>query len=134
MLLGFKPQFAPYVLDGTKTHTIRATRKNPPRVGEICHCYTGLRTKQCKLLGRWPCVKVERIAIQFGHAGIRITIDDQTLDNMEAELFAIRDGFRPSNKAPFAALFAMRDFWVKAHKIEPGQIFGGQVIHWEWNA
>ena len=27
MLLGFKRRFAPYVEDGSKTHTIRATRK-----------------------------------------------------------------------------------------------------------
>ncbi len=48
-------RFAHAVLDGSKTHTIRAKRKAPPRVGEILHCYTGLRTKKVKLLGRFQC-------------------------------------------------------------------------------
>src|SRR5690348_14703111 len=98
MLLGFKARFAPFVEDGTKTHTIRATRKNPPRAGEICHCYTGLRQKGARLLGRWPCVKVEEIllewlAIERGMT-IIISIDGVELDQAEANALAYRDGFR----------------------------------------
>ena len=127
MLLGFKRQFAPYVLDGTKTHTIRAIRKHPPRVGEICHCYTGLRTMACKLLGRWPCVKVEEIRLEFWPAYMRIHVGGESLTPDEAQALAWRDGFREKD-----ALAAMHGFWWKVHKMnEPGQVFDGHLIHWK---
>lgn len=135
MLLGFKSQFVPFILDGTKTHTIRATRKTPPRVGEICHCYTGLRTKACRLLGRWPCVKVEEIRLEFWPATMRIRIGGTLLADDEAIAFAERDGFRPVGQ--LSALFAMNNFWWREHRwrehkmTEPAQVFDGQVIHWK---
>ena len=58
MLLGFKRRFAPFVEEGSKTHTIRAKRKIAPKVGETCHCYVDPRQKTMRLLGRWTCVKV----------------------------------------------------------------------------
>lgn len=45
MLLGFNARFVPLILAHEKRHTIRAKRKNAPHVGEICHCYTGLRQR-----------------------------------------------------------------------------------------
>ena len=39
MLLGFKSRFEQYVINGSKTHTIRRVKKVSPKVGEICHCY-----------------------------------------------------------------------------------------------
>jgi hypothetical protein len=63
MLLGFKRRFAPFVEEGSKTHTIRAKRKIRPKVGEVCHCYVDPRQKSMRLLGRFPCVKVETIDI-----------------------------------------------------------------------
>lgn len=45
MLLGFKKQFAPKILDGSKKFTIRNPRKREPKIGEQLHMYTGLRTK-----------------------------------------------------------------------------------------
>ena len=63
MLLGFKRRFEPFVSEGSKTHTIRAARKNPPRVGQMCDCYVDSRQKTMRLLGRWVCTKVESILI-----------------------------------------------------------------------
>lgn len=65
MLLGFKRRFAPHIQDGSKTHTIRAKRKLRPKAGETCHCYTGLRQKGARLLGRWRCVRVQDIIIDY---------------------------------------------------------------------
>lgn len=49
MLLNFQKQFAPYILDGSKAHTIRGERKDGkrPKPGEMLHLYTGLRRPGC---------------------------------------------------------------------------------------
>jgi len=134
MLLNFQPRFAAMILAGTKRHTIRAKRKIRPRVGEICHCYTGLRQrgpiiqklasgqvirqKMSRLLGRWPCVKVQDIMIDThpisGHG--MVLLDFQELDLDERERLAISDGFEC-----FADMLA---FWK-------GRLpFVGDMIHW----
>ena len=64
MTLGFKDCFVPFVRNGSKTHTIRAYgHRRPFRVGDTCHCFAKVRTKEQELIGAWPCVKVERIEI-----------------------------------------------------------------------
>jgi hypothetical protein len=144
MLLGFKRQFAPYVLNGTKTHTIRAIRKNPPRVGETCHCYVDPRQKTMRLLGRWPCVKIERIYIERGSFSwpLKVWIDGLQLDNSEVEALFRRDGFRGGKRGTGAlpgenlrtrfrkgnATFQAAQFWKQRLP------FNGQIIHWAWNA
>jgi hypothetical protein len=123
MLLNFKPQFVPFILDGSKQHTIRAPRKDPPKVGEICHCYTGLRQKGARLLGRWPCVKVEEILIFTEGLRWRIFIDEIELSFDEKNSLAWKDGFRPEEGVEWAHA-AMRVFWN-------GRLpFDGHVIHW----
>lgn len=54
MLLNFQKTFAMDVWTGLKRQTIRSAgqRKHVPKVGEVAHCYTGLRTRGVKLLGR----------------------------------------------------------------------------------
>jgi len=59
----FKKQFVPMILDGSKVHTIRRRRKHPIKVGVKLFLYTGMRTKQCKLIAVIECVKVEPIVI-----------------------------------------------------------------------
>ncbi len=131
MLLGFKARFAPFIEDGSKTHTIRATRKVAPRVGEVCHCYTGLRQKGARLLGRWPCVKVQDIiiewlAVEFGMS-ILITIDGVELDDAEANALAFADGFR--SRGVRDALGEMQSYWHRLHGADAFP-FHGQIIHW----
>lgn len=121
MLLGFKRRFAPFVVDGSKTHTIRATRKNLPKVGEMCHCYVDPRQKTMRLLGRWPCVKVQQISISI--YGL-VIIDGESLDVDESNVLAWRDGFR--SRQPDEAFDEMMEFWQ-------GRLpFRGHVIHWKW--
>ncbi len=115
MLLGFDARFVPFVEDGSKTHTIRAKRKNTPRAGETCHCYTGLRHKGARLLGRWPCVRVEEIVI----AAHELRIDGQVLSRDERNALAWRDGFRG------------RDPWLEMVEFWEGRLpFEGHIIHW----
>jgi len=59
----FQEQFVPMILDGQKSHTIRRRRKHPTKVGDKLMLYTGMRTKQCKLIVMTECVKVEPIMI-----------------------------------------------------------------------
>lgn len=116
MLLNFKKQFVPFILDGSKTHTIRACRASDPKVGETLHCYTGLRQKGAQLLGRWPCVKVEEIRINVDRGSMSVRVDGVDLDAGERELLAQRDGFK--------SLAEMMLYWVDALP------FSGLVIHW----
>jgi len=51
----FKAQFREPILAGTKRQTIRADRKRHARLGEALQLYTGMRTRQCKLIGRATC-------------------------------------------------------------------------------
>ena len=46
-LYNFKPQFVPFILNGTKAHTIRAIRKDGlvDEPGDTMFLYTGLRQR-----------------------------------------------------------------------------------------
>jgi len=122
MLLGFQQRFEKKILAKQKRHTIRAKRKLPPRVGETCHCYVNPRRKTMRLLGRWPCVKVQDIHIKarkyayLGHI-VWIRIDGVLLDADESQALALSDGFD--------SLVEMVNFWS-------GRLpFHGDMIHWD---
>lgn len=126
MILGFKPRFVAAIEAGEKRHTIRGDRKIQPRPGELCHCYTGLRQKGARLLGRWPCVRVEKIEIAGAwesHSGDffgAVTIEGNTLDTDELEQLARRDGF--------SSFAEMIEFWR-------GRLpFSGNLIHWDFSS
>lgn len=122
-LYGFKPQFVPRILDGSKTHTIRAPRKIQDKPGKTMHLYTGLRQKGAKLLMRVPCVRVEGIFIDAGTSlrgktHINIEVAGQTLDDSEMNALARRDGFDD--------LAHMMRFW------EGNLPFAGHIYHWDF--
>lgn len=121
-LYNFKPQFVPFLLDGSKTHTIRATRKHPDKPGDTLHLYTGLRRKGARLLMRVECVKVEPITIlYFRNHRIApkevVIIDRYELNRDECEVLARRDGF--------SSFGEMMSFW------DGRTPFEGQIIHWK---
>lgn len=137
MLLGFKKEHARGVQLGLKQTTIRATRKNPPKVGEVCHCYTGLRTKKCRLLGRWVCTWVMEIEIrESGDFQERPPRDEQSplaiefggvvLSPFRAERLLISDGFRSDHEQ--SATQRAAKFWRGALPLQ------GHFIQWEWTA
>jgi hypothetical protein len=118
-LYNFQPHFVPFILDGRKTHTIRAERVHPDKPGNTLHLYTGLRTKKATLLMRAPCVRVERIVITLLMPTEAIVfIEDHELDKSESEALARRDGFYN--------LAEMAGFW---HDRLP---FVGNIIHWRY--
>jgi hypothetical protein len=101
------------ILDGSKTHTIRAERAHPDRSGNWLYLYTGLRQKGAQLLMRALCTRVEEISIDA--SGI-IFVDSIRLCPDEAEQLARRDGF--------SCYAEMMGFW------EGRLPFKGQIIHW----
>jgi hypothetical protein len=124
-LYNFKSRFAPRILDGSKTHTIRPIRAIPDKPGKTLHLYTGLRTKSARLLMRVECSKIESITIEHHPERFldddpelySVTIDDVVLDRGECEAFARRDGFEDFDE--------MMKFW------EGRLPFEGQIVHWK---
>lgn len=134
MLIGFKRQFTPYVEDGSKTHTIRAPRRaeRQIQVGDMLQCYVDPRQKTMRLLGRWPCVKVEPITItEFFNPMIplAVSLDGHLLSTDETEAFLWRDGFRDKGGEKYQAIHQAAEFWKD--RIFGGNAWHGVVIHWK---
>jgi hypothetical protein len=112
-IYNFKKRFVPFVLNGSKTHTIRSLRAHADKPGNTLHLYTGLRQKGTRLLMRVPCVKIESIEIGELHD---VRIDGLYLAEDEREALARRDGFESFDE--------MMNFWK-------GRLpFRGQILHW----
>ncbi len=132
MLLGFKRRFAPFVEEGSKTHTIRAMRKNVPRAGEICHCFVDPRQKTMRLLGRFECIRVQKIRIAAtGRPSVPllVSIDDAILSPKEADLLFFRDGFRDRTGETFQYMHQAAEFWKDRLETE----FHGHLIAWRFD-
>ncbi len=83
----FKTRFADLVVSGAKVHTIRAPRKDGrlPKVGDPAYLYTGMRTRECRLLRVAKVEAVTDIAI-FPTSG-RIYIKRGSLNHRSGEGF-----------------------------------------------
>jgi len=117
----FQKRFAPRILDGTKDQTIRAPRANGhAEPGNALQLYTGMRTRQCRLIARTTCADVLPIKIVFRPV-VEIEISGVRLDADDLDAFARRDGF--------ADLDDLVAFWSgpKAPEIHR---FSGFVIRW----
>lgn len=106
-----------------KRQTIRADRRRHARPGEEVQLYTGMRTKQCRLIGRARCTSVAGIRIHVSR-GI-ISIDDYpAIRDGDLDAFAQADGF--------VSWEEMKDFWWANH---PKSLllggFKGVIIKWE---
>jgi len=110
----FQNRFAGKVETGKKRQTIRAERKDGrhPKVGDTVRLYTGMRTKNCRLLREAEIQSVDRIVID--DRGIWINGDFV----LERQAFAIADGFENWQE--------MRDWFFKTY----GPEFCGCLIKW----
>lgn len=111
----FKKDFAPKILIGEKTSTIRS--KQRCKVGDTMHLFTGQRTKACKRLMTTTCVGVGRI-----------TINKYTwaLHEFEGELYT-REHEVLSAQEGFENLQAMLDFFDKQY----GLPYTGYIHVWQ---
>lgn len=118
MLLGFKKQFAPKILDGSKKFTIRNRRKVEPKIGDTLHMYTGLRTKHTEKITSEHTLKgiqLVDILIQKqvfsegsfkGKWSLGISVDKRDLDSSELEYFVRCDGFE--------SMEDFMEYWIKS--------------------
>ncbi len=119
----FKKRFAEPILAGSKSQTIRAPRRRHARPGEQLQLYTGMRTKQCKLIARSECVGVDDVELWFDSPtiivnGQRWGISKATRPTFDD--FARRDGFSDWDD--------MRAFWRAEHP--NAERFTGVLIRW----
>lgn len=61
MILPFKKEFVPLILNGTKIHTIREDKKNRWKPGNIIHMATGVRSKHYNCFAEKVCTSVQDI-------------------------------------------------------------------------
>ncbi len=117
MILGFKPDFVPPILAGTKVHTIRAGTRwvaGQP----ICFCTVLGPDNFARFQPDGVAQAVQTIRAEEGPGGYLVTIDGRPLTPAELAAFAGRDGFAsPGQLFHFLAGYG-------------GLPFTGQLIHW----
>jgi hypothetical protein len=117
--LSFQSQFVPMIVDGMKHHTIRRKRKKCPIArGQLLRLYTGMRTKQCRLIRDAHCSSVVPVVI-YPKLG-RVVLDGKMLSLDDTLRFAIRDGF--ANQMEFFRFFERYPQEVLEREME--------VIYW----
>lgn len=93
-LYNFQPRFVAPIREGVKRQTIRATRKHPDKPGSRMHLYTGLRTKNARIIDIVTCTSVHSILIgQSLFEEVVIEVDGWQLDPVGMSLLAFKDGF-----------------------------------------
>ncbi len=85
----FKKEFAHAVETGQKMQTIRPERRRPTKPGERLKLYTGMRTKNCRLLVDTICKNVRPVEIHSTH----IVVGGLVLSSEERIELAANDGF-----------------------------------------
>lgn len=116
----FKARFAEPILAGTKGGTIRADRRRHARQGEEMQLYTGMRTKQCRLIARKTCLDIEQIWLWFGMKPA-LRLGSLHFSNVQdLDEFATFDGF--------TNWMELEQFWRDVH--ESTWDFEGWHIRW----
>lgn len=140
----FKKQFAPKIMDRSKTQTIRAPRKPrkgaPPvdslsdierlilghvKSGQAIQLYTGMRTVHCRKIGDATCKEVLPITLHFkpvgGLEGVEIYGDLPITGQEALDAFARLDGFDNAQ--------AMAKFWLAEHGWQL-RTWAGVIVRW----
>jgi len=116
----FNRRFVGHIRSGAKTQTVRAERKRHARQGEALQLYTGMRTSNCKLIGRATCAGVEPIRFDFDAQEVTIGGNPPMVELGDLDAFAQRDGFDD-----FRGLV---EFWREHHS--GVQQWEGVLIRW----
>jgi hypothetical protein len=117
----FKKQFIEPILTGRKRQTIRAVGlRHHARIDTTIQLYTGMRTKQCQLIGTAFCADAPLITLDFPRNRIHIQGRVLRNDQVALDTFAKRDGFE--NWA------GLRAFWELEHRAL--KVWEGVMIEW----
>ena len=65
MVLSFRPQFVPKILDGTKIHTIRENAGNRWKKGNLINMATGVRTPYYNEFSKRVCCGTQKLFIKW---------------------------------------------------------------------
>ena len=124
MILAFKQQFVPAILDGTKIHTIREDKTGRWKPGNKIHFATGVRTPYYNNFIDGECARVQEVFMTYAYNDlIEISVDDRELFGYQERMeFARNDGFET-----WAEFF---DWFYPIIIASPDQCFRGKVIHW----
>lgn len=115
--INFKQQFADDVEDGIKCQTIRKPRKDGrpnAKSGDVVKLYTGMRTKECRLLRQAIVRETKHVRIEHTHMyldGVIVSNDNE---------FAQGDGF--------LSFTEMAEWFLDTYGSLP---FEGTVIYWD---
>lgn len=146
MILGFKPQFVPKILDGTKLHTIRSGNRWKP--GMSIQMATGVRTPQYNQFNAdrpdlQVCKCVQDILFRFNHECDIHIIHDPDIRNKGLYTFSIFiDGKQVINKFLLKIISKCDGFdtvydfieWFYDVRNQERNNYVGQIIHWtEYN-
>lgn len=119
----FKARFAEPILTNQKLQTIRAVgKRRHAGAGSALQLYTGMRTKQCRLVATRTCTSVHQILLLImPNAEIEARIDGKMLSDLDLMALARADGF--------GSVEDMWLFWRENHK--GLNRFEGLLIKWE---
>lgn len=126
--LNYQNRFADMVERGEKRQTIRADgKRHPPVVGDELQHYTGMRTKNCRLLRRSICSLVVPVFINSKERTVTVFMgrteppigERKILAGEQLENFAHADGFHDADA--FFAFFCA----------DESPVFKGNLIRWK---
>jgi hypothetical protein len=93
MILGFKTQFVPKILVGTKIHTVRRDLCQRWQFGVKIHFATGVRTKHYEQFKSDECTGTQKVYFIKKANNFQIMIENRLLRDNEMKDFAFNDGF-----------------------------------------
>lgn len=122
----FKARFADRIIAKTKTQTCRATRKDgwvPPEAGAL-QLYTGLRTRNTRLLGTAKIISVAGLVIDWAHSWVDITRNHVT-KRVDCWVMAPLDEFARAD-----GFDSWEEYWKFFHAVHPEPVFTGYIVTW----
>jgi len=106
-----------------KRQTIRARgRRAHAKPGDELQLYTGMRTKNCILIGRARCVESCSILLWFTEGSVAAHINGKVLGPRQMKDFAQADGFKDA--------LDMAAFWSHENGTREGDKWEGVLIRW----
>jgi len=116
MVLSFKEQFIPKILDGSKIHTIRRDAERRWQKGKKIHFATGVRTKDYRQFHEGVCKFNQAIHIEAATRTIHLGLNGgmHNLSDKGIDLLAKNDGFDTTEA-----------FWEWF-----SEDFSGVIVHW----
>ena len=107
-----------------KRQTIRGFgKRRHAKAGDELQLYSGMRTKNCFLIGRARCIDARRITLYFTEGSVAAMINGKPFGPRKMRDFARADGFKDA--------LEMAAFWSHENGTRNGDKWTGVLITWE---